>query len=92
MRPNQQYLQHVTDQPRKDRFWLDCFVHARKHKVVKACMESFSRHASIEQSTFERLWQVITAEMEGAFPSQLMDPAKEADLQGNRAMFLRAMR
>ena len=92
VRPKHHYLHHVTDQPRKDRFWLDCFVHERKHKVVKACMESFSRHASIEQSTLERLWQVITAEMDGAFPSQLMDPVKEADLQGNRVMISRAMR
>ena len=50
LRPKHHYLFHITEQPRRDRFWLDCYTHERKHQLIKAAIQDIDNLASYERS------------------------------------------
>ena len=50
IKPKHHYLFHITESPRELRFWLDCFVHERKHIDVKAAIEHIDNTKYMEES------------------------------------------
>ena len=49
-RPKHHYLFHVTESPRRLRFWLDCYVLERKHISIKAAVDPIANTTSMERS------------------------------------------
>ena len=49
-KPKHHYLFHISESPRELRFWLDCFVHERKHIDVKAAVEHIDNTKTMEKS------------------------------------------
>ena len=50
LRPKNHYQWHMCDQAEADGMWLDCFVHERKHQVVKDCATPTRNTRSYEKS------------------------------------------
>ena len=37
--PKHHYMFHMTRKAEEDGIWLDCFVHERKHQLIKDCSD-----------------------------------------------------
>ena len=73
--PKHHYMFHMTRQAEADGLWLDCFVHERKHQMIKDCSEDIKNTNAYEHSvlcstlhsTMERLRADIA-------PDELFEP------------------
>ena len=81
VRPKHHYLQHLTKQASEDGFWLDCFVHERKHQIVKDAATHIKNTRSFEHSVLSTVLNATIEQMEKVVPSGLLPPtASHPDL------------
>jgi hypothetical protein len=50
IRPKHHYMMHMTRQVEEDGIWLDCFVHERKHQVIKEAASHLKNTVTYEMS------------------------------------------
>jgi hypothetical protein len=50
IRPKHHYMMHMTRQVEEDGIWLDCFVHERKHQVIKEAASHLKNTVIYEKS------------------------------------------
>ena len=75
-RPKHHYLFHITDQPRRDGFWLDCYTHERKHQLIKASIQDIDNLASYERSCLKIVLTKTCSQQCGFALSRLEAPVK----------------
>ena len=61
VRPKHHDMLHTTRQAEEDGFWLDCFVHERKHQLIKDASQSITNTRNFEKAS---LATVLTKTME----------------------------
>ena len=50
VKPKHHYMIHMPRQVSEDGVWLDCFVHERKHQVIKSAASHIKNTSSYEKS------------------------------------------
>jgi hypothetical protein len=50
IKPKHHYMMHMTRQVEEDSIWLDCFVHERKHQVIKEAASHLKNTVTYEKS------------------------------------------
>jgi len=77
-KPKHHYLLHCSTQYEEDGKWLDCFVHERKHQVIKAQATDVKNTRSFERSVLMPVCNSMLHLMEGMQPSGLTGPTSRA--------------
>lgn len=72
VRPKTHYMLHLSAQPRADKFWLDCFVHERKHQAIKAESEYIRNTQTYEQSVLKAVHLAQLQQQHTVLPSGLV--------------------
>ena len=74
IRPKHHYLFHITKQPLRDMFWLDCYTHERKHQLIKAAIQDIDNLASYERSCLDMVLTKTLAQQRDFAFSKLEPP------------------
>jgi len=73
-KPKHHYMFHMASAAREIRFWLDCFVHERKHQIIKASIRDIHNNNDYEFSCLEMVLLKTFALQETVETSALLPP------------------
>ena len=74
VRPKHHYMWHMTKQVDEDGFWLDCFVHERKHQLTKDCYNHIKNTSDFEASVLSTVLNATIERLHTISPNELLQP------------------
>ena len=78
VRPKHHYMVgHLTKQAEADVFWLDCFVHERKHQLTKDASNHIKNTRAFERSALQMVLAKAMQQMSSIMDSALLPPHAE---------------
>ena len=79
VKPKHHYMIHMPRQVEEDGVWLDCFVHERKHQVIKEAASHIKNTTSYEKSVLVPVVNTYLHLMQGIVKSSLTLPRDACD-------------
>ena len=78
IRPKHHYMFHMTKQAEEDGFWLDCFVHERKHQLAKSCAHHIENTSSFELTLLRSVTHCAFEQWQDVEATCLLPPTAES--------------